>query len=396
MIKNIIIVAVVAVLVLWAAVAGYRYLKPADGTYPGATAEPGARAAPNLPMNGGKSGGTGRPVHALGRLEPEGGLIDVGGMAGDRLGQLKIEEGDLVELHAELGYLDSHALRLAEKQAAEAQLAEAQMRQTAEEAYGNAQLEESQLALEQLEVEKLDVEAQRAKGPLLETNLALAKKDLQRFQGLDSSIISKQELEHQEMRVQQADAELKSAAKQLAKMEAGIELNDRLAKAKQRTAEAAVQRIKAASMLASLEKNVELADSRLQMTVIRAPVAGQILKILTRPGENIGPKPILRMGNTKQMAVVAEVYETDILQVAKNQRVLCKSPALSQPLTGKVKRIGTTVAKNEVNSLDPTASADARVVEVHIELDPNPEAARLINLQVDVEIDKTSATATIQ
>lgn len=382
MLKNILIVAIVAVLVIWGAVAGYRYLRPGEGDESGGSQFNGSANA--------KHGDSNNPVNALGRIEPQGGLIDVGGMAGDRLGSLspKAAEGEWVHADEELGYLASHALRLAEKHAAEAQLAEAETRQAAEEAYGAAQLAESQLALKQLDVEKLDVEAQKAKAPLLQANLELAERDLDRFEKLGTSIISEQEVAHQRLRVKQADAERESAGKQLAKMEAGLALNERLTKAKHDTAEQAVQRIKAASMLETLKANVDLAEKRLETTIVRAPKDGMILKVLTRAGENIGQKPILRMGNTKKMTVVAEVFESDIKRL-KDHKILsvsCTSKALKSALTGKVARIGSIVAKNEVDTLNPTASADARVVEVLIDLDPSEEAAQFINLQVDVKI----------
>jgi len=63
------------------------------------------------------------------------------------------------------------------------------------------------------------------------------------------------------------------------------------------------------------------------------------------------------------------------------------SPALTQALTGTVERVGRIIYKNDVLSVDPAASADARVVEVWIRLDPSEAASRLTNLQVDVLID---------
>ncbi len=104
-------------------------------------------------------------------------------------------------------------------------------------------------------------------------------------------------------------------------------------------------------------------------------------------GETIGPRPILRLGDTDQMYATAEIYETDVHLVRAGQRARITSDALSAPLTGTVESIGTTVAKNEVVSLDPTAAADARVVLARIRLDDSSEAANLVDLQVDVLID---------
>ena len=44
------------------------------------------------------------------------------------------------------------------------------------------------------------------------------------------------------------------------------------------------------------------------------------------------------------------------------------------------------VFKNDVLNVDPASRADARIVEVWIDLDPLPLAERLTNLTVDVLI----------
>jgi HlyD family secretion protein len=144
----------------------------------------------------------------------------------------------------------------------------------------------------------------------------------------------------------------------------------------------------AAIQVDSLKKNLDLAESRLRRTVLRAPQAGQILNILTWPGERTeSDEPILQMGNTDEMHAVAEVYETDIGLVRLGQRAIITSPALPEPLTGEVVQIGVSIHKNDVLDVDPAADADARVVEVRIRLDQSAVAANFTNLQVDVEID---------
>jgi HlyD family secretion protein len=41
-------------------------------------------------------------------------------------------------------------------------------------------------------------------------------------------------------------------------------------------------------------------------------MSGQILKILTRPGEVANKQPLVQMGDIRHMYTVAEVYETAI------------------------------------------------------------------------------------
>jgi HlyD family secretion protein len=63
------------------------------------------------------------------------------------------------------------------------------------------------------------------------------------------------------------------------------------------------------------------------------------------------------------------------------------SKAFPDRLTGRVERVSTMIHKNDVLHIDPTADADARVIEARIRLDDSKLAARYIYLQVDVHID---------
>ena len=135
-----------------------------------------------------------------------------------------------------------------------------------------------------------------------------------------------------------------------------------------------------------LEAELTAARAKLARSLVKAPVAGQVLAIHAREGERIGPEGLLELGQTQRMYVVAEVYETDIGLVEVGQAATATSPTLPDPITGKVERIGKIVAKNDVLDLDPVARMDSRVVEVFILLDDPEAVAALTNLQVDVEI----------
>ena len=68
------------------------------------------------------------------------------------------------------------------------------------------------------------------------------------------------------------------------------------------------------------------------------------------------------MGQTSQMYVVAEVYETDISRVILGQKATIISPSFQGKLTGVVDNIGLQILKRDVLDTDPTADVDARVV----------------------------------
>jgi HlyD family secretion protein len=330
-------------------------------------------------------------VAALGSLEPSGQVIDLGGMLGDRLKTLRVKEGQKVEKGEVLGYLDTHDERKAEREAYAAQLADARARLEAEVAYANTQIAEAQVGLDQAQrLSPLDTRAQEARVRLLETELAAAQADQARLNSLRlPSSVPAQQREHQDQLVRRAEEELKAAQAALAKARVGQELGEARARAQMEAAQAGRKRAEASAQIDSLTKQVALADARVERTILRAPCAGTILEILARPGERVDQQPALRLGDTSTIYIVAEVYETDILQVEPGQRAQATSPALTQPLTGTVERIGRMVGRNRILSIDPAAAADARVIRVWIRLDSPGQASRLTNLQVDVKISRT-------
>jgi HlyD family secretion protein len=126
------------------------------------------------------------------------------------------------------------------------------------------------------------------------------------------------------------------------------------------------------------------AEAELELSRVRAPIDGQVLKIHAREGERVGADGIVEIGNTAAMYAIAEVYETDIGRVRVGQRAQIRSPALGRTVAGSVERIGLRIGKQDVLGTDPVAETDARVVEVEVRLDDPEPAARLTNLRVEV------------
>jgi HlyD family secretion protein len=331
-------------------------------------------------------------VGALGRLEPEGSVIRVAGPPGERLGELLVAEGERVVAGQVLARLESYSERLAEREYAAAQLQEARARLEAETRFGQAQIEEARTRLSQLdEPQQLQIRSQEAVVERIRAELADAEANLARFQALwQEGAISQQELDQKALVVRQRQEDLQAAEATLNQLRLARERDLRNAQAQVQAAEAALRRAQAQVQLQSLARNLELAEARLERTLIRAPRAGQVLKIHTRPGEVIAANQgILELGNTDQMMVVAEVYETDILRVRPGQRATISNRVLPETLQGRVERVGLQIGKKDVLNTDPAADVDARVVEVYIRLDPESSArvAGLTNLQVNVAID---------
>ncbi len=328
-------------------------------------------------------------VAALGRLAPQGDVINVGAPDGDRLVQMLVLEGQQVQAGDILAILGSHAERLAEQQHITSRLAESSARLEAETAYGNALLAESALRLRQLQhLPPLEIQIQETKVRTLEEEVATAQKDVDRLRTLTAKqMASRQELDRQMLVLRRHEWERQGAQSALTKLHDAQSLDLQLAQAQLRTAQASMPKAQRAIEIESLRAQFALAAARVERCLIRAPISGQILKILTRPGEAANRQPIVQMGDTRHMYTVAEVYETDIGLVHVGQQASVMSPALPQALHGTVELIGQTISKNALLDVDPAAAVDRRIVEVKIRLEPNDLAAQLVNLQVDVAID---------
>jgi HlyD family secretion protein len=128
------------------------------------------------------------------------------------------------------------------------------------------------------------------------------------------------------------------------------------------------------------------ARANLELMLVRAPVAGRVLKVYAHEGEQVGPQGILELGRTDRMYVVAEVYEDDIARVRPGQTATISGVALPHTLEGTVEQIGMEVARSEALPTDPASFSDARVVKVKIRLADSQPVASLVNGKVDVVI----------
>ncbi len=115
------------------------------------------------------------------------------------------------------------------------------------------------------------------------------------------------------------------------------------------------------------KKNIEI---DLFNSKLRSPIDGFILAINTRVGERPKNKGILEIGSSQNMEALIEVYESDINRVfvSQNVQLISENGGFSEILDGKVLRISPKVKQRKVLSTDPTGDADARIIEVLVEL----------------------------
>jgi len=277
-------------------------------------------------------------VSALGRLEPEHGVIKVTApstpqaLLGGLLVELYVEEGADVKQGDLLAVTDTAALM-------EAMVLEA----------------ETGIALAEREVEAARSNAVES---CVRADIA-AQEAERRIRLLAQGVAGQEEADRAEGEAKALKASCASASTAVRLSETRVEV-----------ARAHLERIKAEQ----------------QRSYVHSPVDGRVIDIMARPGELIDVSGILELARVDHMNAIAEVYETDIRRVKVGQRASISSMALDGELTGTVKQIRHKVQKQDEIGTDPAARKDARIVEVIIELDDSAPAASLTNLQVDVVI----------
>jgi HlyD family secretion protein len=148
---------------------------------------------------------------------------------------------------------------------------------------------------------------------------------------------------------------------------------------------------------AQLEKAqiaVEQKQAALRDSQVRVPVAGQILKINTRIGEQVNvAQGIVELAQTDKMYVMTEIAEIDINKIRPGQSAIITSEyqSFAGELRGTVSQIGLQVGRKqtqEAGGNNPTTDKESRVIAVKIEIAPtdSPKVAKLTNMQVRVRL----------
>jgi len=227
----------------------------------------------------------------------------------------------------------------------------------------------------------------KANAARIQAELEIAGRDYNRFlQVYKEGAISQTVLDSYRLRVETLQGQLLQAQQQIQQAEFQLKQSQGLLSSVSEVRPTDIQLAEAQLQTALV--NVKRAEVDLDLAQVRAPIDGQVIKINTKTGEVVSiENGVIDLGNTNQMYVVAEVYETDIGRVKVGQTAAIASEAFDGEITGKVESIGLRIAKNDVLGTDPAAKTDVRVIEVKIKLDDSKKVSGLTNLQVRVKID---------
>ncbi len=101
------------------------------------------------------------------------------------------------------------------------------------------------------------------------------------------------------------------------------------------------------AQLASAQARAAMIGPGISTTVVlRAPIAGTVITRKAATGMEVqqGGEPVLEIGDSAALWVVADVFERDLATIHSGDRATVQLPASSQAFTGRVTSIGTVVA----------------------------------------------------
>jgi HlyD family secretion protein len=339
-------------------------------------------------------------VAALGRIEPNGGIIkvSVANAQDSRVNQLMVNEGDRVEAGQVIAILqgsDKKQAALVEAQH-NVEIARAKLMQARSGTAKTGEISAQTSNIGRLEAQRRTAMTEKqAEIEQIQVKLKNAERDYLRHYHLsDRGAISHSVLEKKQEAVDMAQAELEQVEAQLQNVTETLDKQIQ----QERSLLSNLSEVRPVDVnvfQAQLEyalTQVDQAKAELDDLSVRSPVPGQILKINTRVGEQVRMgEGIVELGQTEKMYTIAEVYETDVskIQVGHRAAIVSENGGFAGEIRGIVEQIGLQIKKKNILDSDPAVEKDARVVEVKILLEPKDigKVARLSNLQVRVRID---------
>ena len=123
-----------------------------------------------------------------------------------------------------------------------------------------------------------------------------------------------------------------------------------------------VQFLQAKNAKEGLERQIASLQEQNEMMRIKAPISGTVDEVVVKIGEAVQPgQPAIRVVNTSDLKITANVSEAYVTEVKKGNKVLVNIPELKRDLESKVTFVGRTI--------DPLSRTFA--VEIDLPSDPN-------------------------
>ena len=336
-------------------------------------------------------------VNGLGRLEPQGDIVQLSAPeTHHRLKQWLVEEGAEVKAGQKIAVMYGvdqvqAAILSARSNVAVAQANLGKVRAGTDPGQVMAQQSKIQTLQDQLTG---DILVQQATLARLQTELAQAEKDYQRFNTLfESGAAAHMELDSKHLYREQVQRQVQEAQATLMRIQTTGVSQIQEAQATL-TSVSAVRNVDVAIAEAELQKAqsaLQQVEVDLERLYVRSPIDGQLLKTNTKPGETVGSGGLANIGQTQHMYAIAEIHEGDIRHVQMGQQatITSDSNGFSDNLQGKVESIGLQIEKPGAVNDNPIGRTDIRVIQVLIKLDhaDSTRVKALSQMLVRVAID---------
>ena len=304
-------------------------------------------------------------VGALGRVEPASRvrrLSHPGGMAVTRIERLLVTEGERVAIGQVLAEFADATQKDATRAQAEAALAEA--RASRDRMAAGAR--ESEITAQQARIAALRADESNALHEAARAEILVP-----------GGAGTRAGAERTRYAAERATASRREAEAVLATL------------ASPRAEDLAIAEARLASAAAALDK----ARADASLARITAPIAGTVLKIYARAGDQLGSDGLLDLANLDQLDVVADVYETDVPRLRLGATAEIIVPGIAARYAATVREIGWQVRRTTQAGTDPVAATDSRTVEVRLTLGEEGRLAlmRRVNMQVQVVVPHAGA-----
>ena len=339
----------------------------------------------------------GSTIRCQGTLKPASGLINIVAPVGSRISRLAdVPVGGLVAKHDVLVTLQSRAIREQDLKLAKARRSDALSQAEFESDQAQYKLSSAKLAVEEAEAADEKIASEKQKTRLLERQLSTSENLLGRLTALRNNpttqdLLNQTDLEKQQLMVEQLRLQIQQANLEIELANKSAGRARQAAQNNVRTIESALENADKAVPLTTLDAAVEMAQLALDMTEIKSPIDNAtVLDIIVREGDSVTNKPVMVIGDTSEMHCVAEVSDQflHLINLEDNPALpaTITASALTQPLTGVVVSKGVMIGAASLSDPNPFGKVDRRTGNVTIKLDDAKAAAKLVNLQVNVEI----------
>ncbi len=278
-----------------------------------------------------------------GLIEPADRETKVSANQPGRIQAFHVREGDFVEAAATLVELDNAS----EKAALEA-------------AEGDLAATRAELARTARGLRKEDVDAVVADTESLKARAAISRTTMERLEQLArTGAATADELDRAK---RQADSDARAVEAQEARRKAAVD------GARAEDVVIAQARVQGATA------RRDQARAQHERTIVRAPIAGQVLQVKFRAGEFFNPngtEPLVVLGDTRKLRVRMDVDERDIGKLKMGQGAFVHLNAYpGKRFPGKVVEIGRRMGRKNIRTDDPVERIDTKILEVLLELEP--------------------------